>query len=65
MALVSALFHRGLEAFSAWTDAFTMSSGGFVFCSALGGPDDLFNAPEDPFVLALIDPFSESGLRRD
>ena len=28
-------------------------------------PDEIINPPEDPIQLAIMDPFSESGLRRD
>lgn len=64
MSMAARALCRDFRACCRLLAAFALAGGG-LFRSPLGAPDDLFNPPEDPFVLATMDPYSESGLRRD
>ena len=64
MLKVESAVRRGFGAFLSLIGALETTGGG-VFHSSSDTLEEVFDPPEDPIVLALMDPHSESGLRRD
>ncbi len=65
MTLIARFIHRGFDVVMAFIGAYAIVGVSYALHSSLDGPDALYIPPERADVLALMDPFSESGLRRD